>query len=161
MREAVAMYTTRAAEKLHRHRLAAGILTVFLMTNRFKENEPQYNNDIKITLPAATYDTAERIAYALVGIEHIYEEGYRYKKVGVIFTGLVPANQIQMNLFNARDRERAQKMMTTIDRINKQIGTGAIQYVVASFQPQWPMKRSRMSQRYTTKWDELVVAWAV
>ena len=161
MREAVATYTTRATEKLRRHRLAAGILTVFLTTNTFKEDEPQYANDIKITLPVATSDTAELIAYALVGIEHIYEEGYRYKKAGVLFTGLVPAHQIQMNLFDTRDRERAQKLMTTIDHINTQMGTGAIQYAVAGFTPRWQMRRSRMSPRYTTRWDELVVAWAV
>jgi DNA polymerase V len=155
MRESVATYTTRAAEKLRRHRLAVGILTVFLMTNPFKENEPQYSNDIKMTLPVATSDTAELIAYALAGIEHIYKEGYRYKKAGVMFTGLVPAHQIQMNLFDTRDRERSAKIMTTIDHINKQMGTGAIQYAVAGFQPQWQMRRSRMSQRYTTKWDEL------
>jgi DNA polymerase V len=161
MREAVATYTTRATEKLRRHRLAAGTLTVFLMTNRFKEDEPQYANDIKITLPVATSDTAELIAYALAGIEHIYEDGYRYKKAGVLFTGLVPAHQIQMNLFDTRDRERAQKLMTTLDHINTQMGTGAIQYAVAGFKPRWQMRRLRMSPRYTTKWDELVVAWAV
>jgi DNA polymerase V len=40
MREAVATYMTRAAEKLRRSHMAAGVLTVFLMTNRFTE-EPQ------------------------------------------------------------------------------------------------------------------------
>jgi DNA polymerase V len=161
MREAVATYTSRATEKLRRHRLATGTLTVFLMTNRFKEDEPQYANEIRITLPVATNDTAELIAYALVGIEHIYEEGYRYKKAGVLFTGLVPDHQIQINLFDTRDRERSQKLMATIDHINTQMGTGAIQYAVAGFTPRWQMRRSRMSPRYTTKWDELVVAWAV
>ena len=51
--------------------------------------------------------------------------------------------------------------MTTIDFINKQIGTGAIQYAVAGFRPRWQMRRSRMSPRYTTRWDELVVVRAV
>jgi DNA polymerase V len=131
------------------------------MTNRFKEDEPQYANEIKIMLPVATSDTAELIAYALGGIEHIYEKGYRYKKAGVMFTKLVPAHQIQMNLFDTRDRERSAKVMTTIDHIHKQIGIGAIQYAVAGFQPNWKMRRSRMSPRYTTRWDELVVVRAV
>jgi DNA polymerase V len=161
MRQAVATYTTRAAEKLRRHRLAAGALTVFLMTNRFKEDDPQSTNDITLSLPVATSDTAELIAYARVGIEHIYEEGYRYKKAGIRFTELAPAHQIQMNLFDTRDRARAQKLMTTIDHINTQMGTGAIQYAVAGVKPRWQMRRLRMSPRYTTKWDELVVAWAV
>ncbi len=161
MREAVATYATRAAEKLRRHRLAAGKLSVFLMTNRFKSDEPQYSNDIKITLPVASSDTAELIAYALVGIKHIYEAGYRYKKAGVLLTGLVPAHQIQMHLFDSRDREQAQKLMTMVDHINTQMGTGAIQYAVAGFQPRWQMRRARMSKRYTTRWDELAVVRAV
>jgi DNA polymerase V len=161
MREAVAAYTTRAAEKLRRHQLAAGMLTVFLMTNPFKEDEPQYTNDIKITLPVATSDTAELIAYALAGIEHLFQTGYRYKKAGVRFTDLVPEHQTQLHLFDARDRERAQKLMQTMDDINTQIGPGAIQYAVAGLQPRWQMQRSRMSPRYTTKWEELVVVRAV
>jgi len=40
MSEAVASYMSRAAEKLRRSHGAAGVLTVFLMTNRFTE-EPQ------------------------------------------------------------------------------------------------------------------------
>jgi DNA polymerase V len=161
MREAVAAYTTRAAEKLRRHQLTTGMMTVFLMTNPFKADAPQYTNDIKITLPVSTSDTAELIAYALVGIEQVFQAGYRYKKAGVRLTELVPEHQIQLNLFDARDRERAQKLMQTIDDINTQMGVGAIQYAVAGLQPRWQMRRSRMSPRYTTKWQELVVVRAV
>ena len=53
MREAVATYTTRAAEKLRRHRVAAGVVTVFLMTNPFAD-EPHYANSVTIPLPVAT-----------------------------------------------------------------------------------------------------------
>jgi DNA polymerase V len=97
MREAVATYMTRAAEKLRRHHVAAGVLTVFLMTNRFTE-EPQYSNSVTIPLPVATQDTAELIRYALQGVEQIFREGYHYQKAGVILTALVPAHQIQARL---------------------------------------------------------------
>jgi DNA polymerase V len=122
---------------------------------------PHYPNDITLTLPVSTSDTAELIAYALVGIEQVFQAGYRYKKAGVRLTELVPEHQIQLNLFDARDRERAQKLMQTIDDINTQMGVGAIQYAVAGLQPRWQMRRSRMSPRYTTKWQELVVVRAV
>ena len=104
MREAVATYTTRAAEKLRRHRVAAGVVTVFLMTSRFTE-EPQYSNSVTMPLPVATQDTAELIRYALRGIEHIFREVYHYQKAGVILTALVPAHQIQAHLFDQKDRE--------------------------------------------------------
>jgi len=89
MREAVATYITRAAEKLRRHHVAAGVLTVFLMTNRFTD-EPQYSNSVTMPLPVATQDTAELIRYALRGVEQIFRQGYRYQKAGVILTALVP-----------------------------------------------------------------------
>ncbi len=160
MRQAIATYTTRAAEKLRRHQLAAGILTVFLRTNPFNPDEPQYGNDIKMTLPVSSSDTAELIAYALVGTEHIYAEGYRYKKAGVMLSGLVPAHQIQLSLFDTQDRDRAKTLMRTLDHLNTQMGTGTIQYAAAGFNPNWQMRRSRMSPRYTTKWGELVVVRA-
>src|SRR5262249_56826466 len=98
MREAVATYMTRAAEKLRRHDVGAGVLTVFLMTNRFTD-EPQYSNSVTMPLPVATQDTAELIRYALRGVEEIYREGYRYQKAGVILTALVPTSQVQTHLF--------------------------------------------------------------
>ena len=106
MREAVATYMTRAAEKLRRSHVAAGVLTVFLMTNRFTD-EPQYANSVTIPLPVATQDTAELIGYALRGVEQLFREGYRYQKAGVILTALVPAHQVQTHLFDQHDRERS------------------------------------------------------
>jgi hypothetical protein len=56
MREAVATHTTRAAETLRRHRLAAGTITVFLMTNLLYVDETQYDNEIMIMLLVGTID---------------------------------------------------------------------------------------------------------
>jgi DNA polymerase V len=156
MREAVATYTTRAAEKLRRHHVAAGVLTVFLMTNRFTE-EPQYSNSVTIPLPVATQDTAELIRYALRGVEQIFREGYRYQKAGVILTALVPTHQIQSHLFDRHDRERSQKLMAAIDAINREWGSGTIRYAAVGLRPGWLMRCARRSPRYTTRWEELAV----
>ena len=157
MREAVATYMTRAAEKLRRSRVAAGVLTVFLMTNRFTE-EPQYANSVTMPLPVATQDTAELIRYALRGVEQVFREGYRYQKAGVILTALVPAHQIQAHLFDQHDRERSQKLMAAIDMINTEWGSGTIRYAAMGLRPAWIMRCSRRSPRYTTRWEELAVA---
>jgi DNA polymerase V len=156
MREAVATYTTRAAEKLRRAQRAAGVLTVFLMTNRFTD-EAQYSNSMTIPLPVATQDTAELIRYALRGIEQIFCESYRYKKAGVILTALVPAHQVQTHLFDHHDRERSQRLMAALDTINTQWGRGTIRYAAVGVQPRWRMRCARRSPRYTTRWQELVV----
>src|SRR5262245_50540761 len=119
MREAVATYTSRAAEKLRRHRLAVGVLTVFIMTSQFSD-EPQYSNAVTLTLPVAANDTAELLAYALCGTDYIFEADFRYKKAGVILTKLVPAQQIQLSLFDDRDRDQSARLMTTMAHINTQ-----------------------------------------
>jgi DNA polymerase V len=156
MREAVTTYMTRAAEKVRRHHVAAGVVTVFLMTNRFAD-EPQYSNSVTIPLPVATQDTAELIRYALRGIEQIFREGYRYQKAGVILTALVPAHQVQTYLFDQRDRERSQKLMAAIDTINREWGSGTIRYAAVGLKPRWIMRCARRSPRYTTRWEELVI----
>jgi DNA polymerase V len=156
MREAVATYTTRAAEKLRQAQRAAGVLTVFLMTNRFTD-EPQYSNSMTLPLPVATQDTAELIRYALQGIEQLFRDGYRYKKVGVILTELVPAHQVQTHLFDRQDRERSQRLMAALDAINTQWGVGTVRYGAVGVQPRWRMRSTRRSPRHPTRWQELVV----
>jgi DNA polymerase V len=156
MREAVATYTTRAAEKVRRHNMAAGVMTVFLMTNRFTE-EPQYSQSVTMPLPVATQDTAELIRYALRGLEHVFREGYRYQKAGVILTALVPAHQVQTHLFDQHDRERSKQLMAAIDAINREWGSGTIRYAAVGLKPGWLMRCARRSPRYTTRWEELAV----
>ena len=156
MREAVATYMMRAAEKLRRHHVAAGVLTVFLKTSRFTE-EPQYANSVTIPLPVATQDTAELIRYALRGVEQIFREGYRYQKAGVILTAFVPAQQIQAHLFDQHDRERSQKLMAALDAINMEWGSGTIRYAAVGRRPAWIMRCARRSPRYTTRWEALAV----
>ena len=103
MRQAVATYTARAAEKLREERLAVSVLTVFLTTNTFKD-EPQYSNAATIKLPIASDSTSDLLRYALPGVERIYRDGFKYKKAGVMLTALVPASQVQGNLFDQQDR---------------------------------------------------------
>src|SRR5215471_1079784 len=156
MREAVATYVTRAAEKLRRHHVAAGVLTVFLMTNRFAD-EPQYSNSVTMPLSVATQDTSELIQYALRGVEQIFREGYRYQKAGVLLTALVPAHQVQPHLFDRHDRERSRRLMAAIDTINREWGSGTIRYAAVGLRPAWIMRCARRSPRFTTRWQELVV----
>jgi DNA polymerase V len=156
MREAVATYTTRAAEKVRGAHLAAGVVTVFLETNRFTD-EPQYAHSVTIPLPVATQDTAELIRYARRGIDQLFRAGYRYKKAGVILTALVPAHQIQTHLFDRHDRERSRQLMAAIDAINTQWGSGTVRYAAVGLRPQWIMRCGHRSPRYTTRWEELVV----
>jgi DNA polymerase V len=160
MRQAVATYTARAAEKLREEGLAVTVLTVFLTTNPFKKDDPQYNNAVTIKLPIATDSTSELLRYALPGMERIFREGYRYKKAGVMLTALVPASQVQGDLFDYQDRERFSRLMRVLDRVNADMGAGTLRYAAEGITKRWKARFERRSPAYTTNWRDLPVAKA-
>lgn len=157
MRESVAAYTTRAAEKLRRQGSAAGGVMVFMLTNRFKD-EPQYVNSIVRRLPVPSDATDELIQCALAGTEQIFRQGFRFKKAGVVLTGLVPAAQIQTDLFHYRDFETSARIMEALDGINARMGPGSLTFAAIGIRQRWKTKFNYRSPRYTTRWDELPVA---
>ena len=154
MEEAVSSYTSRVAEKLRGEGLAATVLTVFLITNEFKEG-PQYSNALTLRLPVATDTTNELIRAALQGIRKIYREGYQYKKAGVMLMGLVPLNRVQSDLFDSQSRERSKRLMGALDAVNERWGSGTLAYASSGISKKWKTQFHRRSPAYTTQWDEL------
>ena len=159
MEGAVSSYVSRAAEKLRGEGLAATVLTVFIMTNPFTE-EPQYRNSVTCALPVGTDTTSELIRAALKGLRSIYQDGYRYKKAGVMCTGLVPANQVQPDLFDHQDRPKSKRLMAALDAINDRWGAGTLDYASSGLTKAWKTQCHRRSPAYTTDWADLPVVSA-
>lgn len=155
MKEAVASYVTRAGEKLRRQKSSAGAVMVFMMTNRFRD-EPQYANSTVLSLPAPSDVTDELIRYALKGVEHIYRDGHRFNKAGVVLTSLVPSDQVQTSLFETTDHESNRRLMEALDSINTRLGAGTLHYAASGLNPSWRTRFQRRSPRYTTRWNELL-----
>ena len=97
VREAVAMYTTLAAARLRRERLAAKVVTVFIETGRFSEG-PQYANSATQVLLYPTDATQELLDCALAATEGLYREGYRYRKAGVMLNEIVPSDRLTVRM---------------------------------------------------------------
>jgi DNA polymerase V len=159
MEEAVSSYVARAAEKLRGEGLAATVLTVFLMTNEFKD-EPQYRNSVTCSLSVGTDTTSELIRAALRGLRTIYRDGYRYKKAGVMFTALVPASQVQPDLFDCQDRPRSKRLMAALDAVNDRWGAGTLEYAASGLTKPWKTQFHRRSPAYTTDWNSLPIVTA-
>ncbi len=159
VREAMAFFVTRAAEKLRRAGLAARVLVVFLTTNRFSD-APQYSPTLAVQLPVPTAYTPELIRYAHQSLECVYRPGYQYKKAGVMLLELVPDSPVQSGLFDRLERERARRLMDAIDAINLRMGAETIRYAASGIrrdQPRrWQTRCDRRSPRYTTSWKELL-----
>jgi DNA polymerase V len=154
MQEAVAAYTTRAGEKLRTEHSAAGVIMVFMMTNRFKD-EPQYSRSTVLELPVQTDCTQELIRYALRGTEMIFRKGYGFKKAGVVLSRIVPAGQVQTDLFDTRNRTASKELMSALDDINVRMGRDTLKYAASGLARSWKTRAEKRSPRYTTRWAEL------
>jgi DNA polymerase V len=157
LREAVASYVIRAAERLRAQQSTCTQVTVFMHTNVFRNDIPQYNPATLIPLSVATDDTRRLIAAAMFGLERIYRPGYRYKKAGIMLTGLQPAAAIQEDLFSGYGRPRATRLMAALDTINKTYGMNTATFAGAGIKQSWRMQTAQKSPRYTTSWRELAI----
>ena len=154
LEESVSSYGAAVSEKIRREGLVAESMSIFVLTNYFNRKEKQYSNSIKLQLPYPTNNSLKIVKRALEGVKKIYREGYRYKKAGVILYGLARADQTRGLL--DYDRESSDSIMNTMDRINQRYGSSTIRLASEGFEKAWRMKRERVSQCYTTRFDELV-----
>ncbi len=153
LKEATASYVARAAEKLREDGLATSIMTIYVTTSRFIENK--YFNSCSVEFPTATNDTTELIRGALACIENLYRDGHEFKKSGVIFNNLIPQNKIQRGLFDTFDKERSKRLMQTVDSINNRLNI-SLRWAAEGLDQSWGTKFNHRTQRYTTKWTELL-----
>jgi DNA polymerase V len=156
LREAVASYAARAAEKLRRQRLATTHLMVFVETNRFKPDEGQHHAARTVHLPVATSDSGKLIGAALAGLASIGRKGYRSKKAGVVLLDLHPAAVVQEGLFDKAENPRRAALMRTVDRLNLRFGRDTVSFAAAGIRRPWKLRREFLSPCYTTAWDELL-----
>jgi DNA polymerase V len=155
LREAVSLYMSRAAERLRRFRLAAGVVTVFINTNRFS-NDAQYGNSITYELAYSTDSTQELLEWGLKGLEQIYRHGYTYKKAGVILNQLVPADQLSRRFFGDAAFERVRRVQKAVDEINRRHGRDTVRFGAAQPKGQWQTKFLKRSPCYTSRLNDVL-----
>jgi DNA polymerase V len=158
IKEAVATYTARAAEKLRRQYSAATTITVFVVPkeqshNTYFRHGPTVS--AYVTLPIPTSLTNELIKPAVALIDDLYEKGRTYKKAGVMLSGLVPDASIQGNLFASPAANSGRKLMDMVDNINFSQRDDVLKFASSGTTRNWKMRQELRSPRYTTRWEEL------
>ena len=162
LEEALANHVARASEKIRRFGLLATHLEIFLQTNRFRKDDPQYYPSIGITLPTPTASTSELMATARELLQSIYRTGYRYKKTGVMLAHLVSEDEYQPSLFEAPAKGRIH-IDKIVDEINRRMGDNRTPLITRASMGtknsggRWKMKAERHSPNYTTDWKQLPV----
>ena len=156
LKQAVSMYATRCAEKLRMQNSCTNLVEVFVHTNPFRPDLPQYKNVRFVRLPVASNSTLSIVQAALRGLRSIYRAGYQYKKAGVIVSGLVPSNTIQYNLFHSTDEDRHMRLMNAMDTVNDREGRDILRVAEQSFDRRWTLRQERLSPCYTTRWADFM-----
>ncbi len=160
IKEAVATYTSRAAEKLRRQHSAANIITVFVVPKE-QSNNTHFRHgptvSTYITLPIATSATNDLIKPAVQLVDKLYEKGRLYKKAGVVLSGLVPDETIQGNLFETEKNSSKRLLMDMIDNINFSQRDDMLKFAASGMKKNWKMRQELRSPRYTTRWEEMFV----
>ncbi len=168
LRTHVSNYAARCAEKLRQQGTVASIVGVFLNTNAFREDLPQYWNFQEMRLITPSSSTITIVKAANEVLQKLYRQGYHYKKAGVIVMGIGPNSPIQQDLFdtNAEQFEKMKRLDAVIDRINKVNGTetivlGSQQYTQKNGKGKAnvfanAIKHDFKSKNPTTRWSDII-----
>lgn len=158
IKEALATYTSRAAEKLRRQNSAASVIQIFMVAKE-ENHSVNFSHGATISahtiLPVATSITNELIVPALQLAEKIFRPGREYKKSGVMLSGIVPSASIQSNLFVPTAEKNKHLLMNTLDNINFSMRDDVIRFAASGVNTNWKMRKEFRSPRYTSRWREL------
>lgn len=155
VKERVVAFANTCATKLRKQNSCCNALMVFILTNYHRKDLPQYSRNIVVKLPHSMNSSFDIAHFATTGLKKIFKEGYAYKKAGVIVLDIVPENPNQLALFS-QVNPKHQLAMQCMDKLNDQLGQSKVKLGAQDLGRVWKMKQEHLSQRYTTRLDEII-----
>ncbi len=156
LKDALSTFVANACAKLRAQNSQAAVIQVFLQTNRFRKDLPQYSPSLAVPLPQPTHDTLVVNRWADALCERMFREGYQYKKAGVMLSELSPVTHQQGDWLEASPPGHS-KLMQALDHLNARYGRGAVKVSTQGAYQGWQMRQERKSPNYTTDWDDVPV----
>ncbi|MDC5480234.1 Y-family DNA polymerase [Acinetobacter baumannii] len=156
LQEAIAMHAQEACKRLRDDESLCGCLIVFVQSSPFDENVPFYNKSITGSFSQPTDCALDFVKAATKMVSHIYKEGIKYKKCGVILTGLEPKSGHTYDLLTDFEAiEKKEQLMKTLDNVHTKFGKRKLG-ISTCYVPgrNWSMSRDKLSKN-PFKWDEL------
>ncbi|HFG6797262.1 TPA: DUF4113 domain-containing protein [Acinetobacter baumannii] len=157
LQEAIAMHAQEACKRLRDDESLCGCLIVFVQSSPFDENVPFYNKSITGSFSQPTDCALDFVKAATKMVSHIYKEGIKYKKCGVILTGLEPKSGHTYDLLTDFDAiEKKEQLMKALDNVHNKFGKKKLG-ISTCYVPgrNWSMSRDKLS-RNPFLWDELL-----
>ena len=147
LKESIAAHCLNASEKIRSESLLTKSITVFIRTSPFQNKMEYYSNSKAIDFPIATDNSLEIVKTALIALDYIFKEGFRYQKSGIILSGLSNVEDNE-NLFSSAKENKIKNLMKSIDYTNFKYGRSTLSLADAGFH-----KKSNLRKEYFSKID--------
>ena len=157
LQDALSSFVANACTKLRAQDSHAAVIQVFLQTNRFREDLPQYMPSLAVPLAYPTNDTREVNRWAHHLCSQMFKPGYSYKKAGVVLSDISPVTHRQGDLLEPAQVPN-HSLMQALDRLNQRFGRGTVKVSTQGAYTQWQMRQERKSPNYTTDWSDMPAA---
>ncbi len=154
LKDAMSTFVANACAKLRGQDSHFSVIQVFLQTNRFRQDLPQYMPSLAIPLPSPTNDSLVVNKWACYLVDLMFKPEYQYKKAGVVLSEISPTSHYQADLLEPSVSAKP-KLMSAIDQLNNRFGRGAVKISTQGAHREWQMRQERKSPNYTTEWSEI------
>ena len=156
IKERISTFASSCAEKLRKQNSSCYVIIVTLRSDRHKKGAEQHRVSTSVNLTCPTNSSLIISNYAISAVMSIFKEGIKYKRAGVIVTGLVPTDNYQLNMFH-EENPKHKPLMASIDSLNIKYGSNKIKLGSQDLQRTWKMRQERLSPRYTTNINDIIV----
>ncbi|MDO5978628.1 Y-family DNA polymerase [Flavivirga spongiicola] len=155
IKERISTFATSCAEKLRKQGSSCHIIYVVLSSDRHKKGTEQHRASKAVNLPYPTNSSLIISNCAIDSVVSIFKKGIKYKRAGVIVTGLVPTSNHQLDMFETEDPKH-KPLMDTIDTLNAKYEKYKIKLGNQDLKRTWKMRQERLSPRYTTNINDII-----
>lgn len=156
IKERVATFAVTCAEKLRQQNTSCYMIIVTLSSDRHKRDIAQHRASQVVRLKYPTDSTLTISKAAVEAVEIMFKSGIKYKRAGVIVTGLVPTENHQLHLFEA-ENPKHKPLMHVMDRLNHKYGAHKLKLGNQDLERTWKMRQERLTPRYTTNINDVLV----
>jgi DNA polymerase V len=156
IKERVSTFAASCAEKLRKQHSSCYMIIVLLSSDRNKKDTEQHRTSKTVLFPCPTDSTLTISKSAVNAVSSMFKKGIKYKRAGVIVTGLVPTNNHQLNLFS-HENPKHKPLMSAIDYINIRFKADKIKLGNQDLKRTWKMRQERLSPKYTTNINDILI----
>lgn len=154
LRERISTFATLAGEKLRKQNSNCELINVFIYTNRFRQELPQYHGFKTVKLPFPTSSTFVLNKYAQIALNSIFKQGYKYKKAGVILMGITQDETQQLSMFEYEDPKH-KVLMNVLDKMNLKLGD-KVKFGSQDLKRKWKMRQDSLSPCFSTNLNDII-----